>query len=149
MLVIVNKLHCKKVVCRCGRPLTDHLLTTYRPLTNHLPTTYQPLTNHLTTTYQPPTDHLLTTYWPSTDHLPTIYRQLFLRCSLFTITDYVITWCKSWVRTQLYNFKGMWVNIICSYFVQNILRSYWHNFYFRLKGLCHILGELLTSIRLM
>ena len=147
MLVIVNKLHCKKVVCRCGRPLTDYLLTTYRPLTNHLPTTYQPPTNHLPTTYRPPTDHLLTIYRPLTNHLPTTFFTVQL------VHDY---WLCHHMMQELgedtavqFQSQGMWVNIICSYFVQNILRSYWHNFYFRLKGLCHILGELLTSIRLM
>ena len=71
--VILNKLHCKKVVGRwlvSGRPTTYHPPTDHL-LTDHLPTTYQPLTDHIPTTYRPCTDHLLTT---------------FLRCSLFNIT---------------------------------------------------------------
>ena len=92
--VIVNKLHCKKVVGRWSvsghpttyRPPTVHLPTTYQPPTDHLPTTYRPPTDHLTTdhlttdhlptTYRPHTDHLLTTYRPHTDHIPTTYRPL-------------------------------------------------------------------------
>ena len=59
-LIILNKLHSKKVV---GKWLADHLLT------DHLPTTYQPHTNHLPATYQPLTDHFFTVqlvqYYPS------------------------------------------------------------------------------------
>ena len=68
-MVIVNKLHRKKVVGRWsvgGRP------TTYRPPTDHLPTTYRPPTDHLPTTYRPPTDHLQTTYRPPTNHFFTV-----------------------------------------------------------------------------
>ena len=53
--VILNKLHCKKVVGRwlvSGRP-TTYSPTTYRPHTNHLPTTYRPRTDHVPTTYRP------------------------------------------------------------------------------------------------
>ena len=52
LLVIVNKLHRKKVV---GRWSADHLLTTCQPPADHLPST-----NHLPTTYWPPTDHFFT-----------------------------------------------------------------------------------------
>ena len=97
-LVIVNKLHRKKVV---GQPPT--VLTTYQLSTNHLPTTKDPFmpwtvscktvdfmvrrTSALTTYGKMKytenetniflsTDHLPTTYRPLTDHLLTTYRPL-------------------------------------------------------------------------
>ena len=80
-LIILNKLHSKKVV---GKWLADHLLT------DHLPTTYQPHTNHLPATYQ-----------PHTNHLPTTYRPLFYgaACSILPLQSITILWMNLLFKT--------------------------------------------------
>ena len=105
-MVIVNKLHHKKVVGMwsvCGRP------TTYQPPTNHLttdhlPTTYRPLTDRLPTTYWPLTDHLPTTYRPHTNHIPTTYRPLFYGAACSQLPYFIITLKSEEVLSQLLKF---------------------------------------------